>query len=492
MTRGKKRKQKMFISVLPGEMMEVVIAEDGKIKEYYVELLHQVKTRGNIYKGVIHNIDPALQAAFINYGAEKNGFLQIDEVHPEYYHQPHDPSKGHKYPLIQRVLKPGQEVLVQVVKEPTGSKGAFLTSYISLPGRFVVLTPGRDQIGVSRKVEDEKERARLKTISEALEPGDGLGLIIRTASIGQNKTAINKDLQFLKRLWKEVRKKGSNEEAPSLIYQEPDLAARAIRDYLSDDVSEVWIDHKKTAEDVAEFASLIFPRRPNLVKQHDIAERSLWDRFNLLKQLDQIYSRRFTLPSGGELVFDQTEALMSIDINSGKIGGKSNFQEMALRTNLEAAEAIAQQLRLRDVGGQIVIDFIEMKDRKHWQEVERTLRNELKTDRARHDVGKMTKFGLLQVVRQRLGSSALSLTTEPCPCCGGSGIRRNLEWQALAAIKDIYRQLQQSKTMDNLTFEAAPELAIYLLNQKREKLLEMEQLYGVPILIKSAVNGLQH
>ena len=256
---------------------------------------------------------------------KKNGFLQIDEVHPEYYHQAHDPSKGHKYPLIQRVLKPGQEVLVQVVKEPTGTKGAFLTSYISLPGRFVVLTPGRDQIGVSRKVEDEKERARLKTISEALEPGEGLGLIIRTASIGQNKTAINKDLQFLKRLWKEVRKKGTSESAPSLIYQEPDLAARAIRDYLSDDVSEVWIDHKKTAEDVAEFASLIFPRRPNLVKQHDIAERSLWDRFNLLKQLDQIYSRRFTLPSGGELVFDQTEALMSIDINSGKIGGKSNF-----------------------------------------------------------------------------------------------------------------------------------------------------------------------
>ncbi len=309
-------------------------------------------------------------------------------MHPEYYHQPHDQSKGHKYPLIQRVLKPGQEVLVQVVKEPTGTKGAFLTSYISLPGRFVVLTPGRDQIGVSRKVEDEKERARLKTISEALEPGEGLGLIIRTASIGQNKTSISKDMQFLKRLWKEVRKKGTTESSPSLIYQEPDLAARAIRDYLSDDVSEVWIDHKKTSDDVTEFASLIFPRRPNLVKTHDIAERSLWDRFNLLKQLDQIYSRRFTLPSGGELVFDQTEALMSIDINSGKIGGKSNFQEMALRTNLEAAESIAQQLRLRDVGGQIVIDFIEMKDRKHWQEVERTLRNELKADRARHDVAR--------------------------------------------------------------------------------------------------------
>jgi len=485
MSRGNstKKKRKMFISVLPGEQAEVVLTEDGKVQEYYVEMVHQAKTKGDIYKGTIHNIDTSLQAAFINYGAEKNGFLQIDEVHPEYYSQTHDATKGYKYPLMQRVLKAGQEVLVQVVKEPVGSKGAFLTSYISLPGRYIVITPGHEQVGVSRKIEDEKERERLKEIIESLEPGPDLGVIVRTASTGQNKTNLSKDLQFLKRLWKEVRKKAGTEPAPALIYQEPDLASRAIRDYLSEDVGEVWVDDQNTAEQITAFAALIFPRQASLVKVHNTHDRTLWDRFNLQKQLDQISSRTFTLPSGGGLVFDHTEALTAIDINSGKIGGKSNFAEMALKTNIEAAEAIAQQLRLRDVGGQIVIDFIEMKDRKHWAEVEKTLRNVLKSDRARHDVGKMSKFGLLQVVRQRLGSSAMSLSSEPCPCCQGAGFRRNLEWQSLQVLKEIYRLLRCEKCASPLEFKAPAELAFYLLNAKRSKLLEMEREFEKEIVI---------
>jgi len=485
MSRGRKKKRKMFISVLPGEQVEVVLAEDGKVQEYYVEMLHQAKTRGNVYKGVIHNIDTSLQAAFINYGAEKNGFLQIDEVHPEYYQSAHDPKKGHKYPLIQRVLKAGQEVLVQVVKEPTGSKGAFLTTYISLPGRCLVLTPGREQIGVSRKVEDEAERARLKEIMDSLAPGEGLGVIVRTASVEQSKTTLSKDLQFLKRLWKEVRRKGATEKAPALVYEEPDLASRAIRDYLTVDVGEVWVDDEKTAEQVEQFASLIFPRRGSLVKLHNAHDRTLWERFNIQKQLENIYSRTVPLPSGGQLVFDQTEALMAVDINSGKIGGKSNFHEMALKTNMEAAEMIAQHLRLRDVGGQVVIDFIEMKDRKNWVEVERTLHQAMKGDRARHDVGKMSKFGLLQVVRQRLGSSAISLSTEACPCCGGSGVRRNLEWQSLQALRDIQRQLSGQHTPP-LRYQAPSDLAFYMLNRKRHKLLELEKEYDTEIHIETA------
>ena len=483
MSRGKKKKRKMFVGVLPGEQVEVVLAEDGKVQEYYVEMLHQAKTRGNIYKGTIHNIDPSLQAAFINYGAEKNGFLQIDEVHPEYFNQPHSASKGHKYPLMQRVLKPGQEVLVQVVKEPTGTKGAFLTTYISLPGRCLVLTPGREQVGVSRKVEDEEERGRLKTIIDSLPLDDGLGVIVRTASVGQSKTTLSKDLQFLKRLWKEVRRKAGTESPPSLVYEEPDLASRAIRDYLTDDVGEVWVDDPVTADRVNEFTSLIFPRKLSLVKVHNVAERPLWERFNIQKQLENIHSRSVSLPSGGVLVFDQTEALMAVDINSGKIGGKSNFQEMALKTNLEAAEVIAQQLRLRDVGGQVVIDFIEMKDRKQWMEVEKTLRQSMKGDRARHDVGKMTKFGLLQVVRQRLGSSAISLSTEACPCCGGSGVRRNLEWQSMQALKDIHRLLRQGNQVPPVRYATNKELAFYLLNQKRRKLLDLEKEFDSEIII---------
>jgi len=482
----KKSRKKMFISVLPGEQVEVALAEDNKLQEYYVEMLHQAKTKGNIYKGVINNIDSSLQAAFVNYGAEKNGFLQIDEVHPEYYQADYTPAKGHKYPLLQRVLKPGQELLVQVVKEPTGAKGAFLTTYLSLPGRYIVLTPGREQVGVSRKIEDEEERSQLKDLIEGLEPGEGLGVIVRTASIGRNKTSISKDLQFLKRLWKEVRKKGSAEEAPALIYQEPQLASRAIRDYLSPDVAEVWLDHAETAEQVKEFAALIFPRQPSLVKLHKPTECTLWDRFNLHSQIEQLFTREVTLPSGGRLVFDQTEALMAVDINSGKSGGKTNFAEMALKTNMEASEAIAQQLRLRDVGGQVVIDFIEMKDRKHWAEVEKTLRAAMKLDRARHDVGKMSKFGLLQIVRQRLGSSALSISTEPCPCCGGSGLRRNMVWQSTQALKDIYRQLRCGKcASETIEYHAERELAFHLLNDKRDILREMEETFGVKILIVS-------
>lgn len=486
MTNTKKIKRKMFISILPGEQIEVVLAEDGAVKEYYVEMLHQAKTKGNIYKGVINNIDTNLQAAFISYGAEKNGFLQIDEVHPEYYLAHHDPVKGKKYPLMQKVLKAGQEVLVQVVKEPSGSKGAFLSSYLSLPGRFLVLTPGREQIGVSRKVEDDEERSRLREMLEGLTPGDGLGVIVRTVSAGTSKTTMQRDLQFLKRLWKDVRKKGTTEDAPSLVYQEPDLASRAVRDYLTDEVCEVWVDDEDTANQIRDFVTLIFPRKASLVKLHNDPTQSLWDRFGLQRQLDQIYSREVVLPSGGRLVFDQTEALMAIDINSGKIAGKTNFESMALKTNTEAAEGIAQQLRLRDIGGQVVIDFIEMRDRNHWREVEKTLRNAMKGDRARHDVGKMSRFGLLQVVRQRTGSSALSITMEACPYCRGSGLRRNLEWQSLQALREIERQIRVlPHGQQTFHYETGPELALYLLNKKRERIMDLERHAHVHIDIRT-------
>ena len=356
-------------------------------------MAHQVKIRGNIYKGVINNIDTNLQAAFVNFGNGKNGFLQIDEVHPEYYLVPHDASHGPKYPPIQKVLKVGQEVLVQVVKEPSGSKGAFLTTWISIAGRFLVLTPGQEQIGVSRKVEDPEERARLKDLLNGIQPGENMGVIIRTASEGASKASIQQDLQYLKKLWKDIQKKAPTEKSPCLIYQEADLATRSVRDYLSDDIVEIWTDDEATKARVEEIAGLIFPDRAgDIVKLHKDQRQSLWERFNLLKQLETVTSREVVLPSGGRLVFDQTEALMAIDINSGKTQGKTNFEAMVFRTNMEAAEAIARHLRLRDIGGQVVIDFIEMRDKNHCREVERTLRNAMRKDRARHDVGHMSSF----------------------------------------------------------------------------------------------------
>ena len=487
----------LYVSVVPDEQVEVAITEDGQVTEYFVEMAHQAKIRGNIYKGVINNIDTNLQAAFVNFGNGKNGFLQSDEVHPEYYLVPHDATHGPKYPPIQKVLKVGQEVLVQVVKEPSGSKGAFLTTWISIAGRFLVLTPGQEQIGVSRKVEDPEERARLKDLLNGIQPGENMGVIIRTASEGASKASIQQDLQYLKKLWKDIQKKAPTEKSPSLIYQEADLATRSVRDYLSDDIVEIWTDDEATKARVEDIAGLIFPDRAgDIVKLHKDQRQTLWERFNLLKQLETITSREVVLPSGGRLVFDQTEALMAIDINSGKTQGKTNFEAMVFRTNMEAAEAIARHLRLRDIGGQVVIDFIEMRDKNHCREVERTLRNAMRRDRARHDVGHMSSFGLLELVRQRTGTSAISISCEPCPYCHGTGVRRNMEWQSLQALRDLQsklcRSLDNGKNKKNeksaepstFTYESDTELALYLLNRKRDRIAALEEKFGVHIEVR--------
>ena len=489
----------LYISTVPEEQVEAVITEDGLVTEYFVEMAHQVKIRGNIYKGIINNIDTNLQAAFVNFGNGKNGFLQIDEVHPEYYLVPHDPSQGPKYPPIQKVLKVGQEVLVQVVKEPAGTKGAFLTTWISIAGRFLVLTPGQEQIGVSRKVEDPEERSRLKELLNDIQPGENMGVIIRTASEGVSKASIQQDLQLLQKLWKEIQKKAPTAKSPSLIYQEADLATRAVRDYLTEDIEEIWTDDEDTKARVEEIAGVIYPDRAELVKLHKEQRQTLWERFGLLKQLESVTSREVVLPSGGRLVFDQTEALMAIDINSGKTQGKTNFEAMVFRTNMEAAEAIARHLRLRDIGGQVVIDFIEMRDKSHCREVERTIRNAMRKDRARHDVGHMSSFGLLELVRQRTGTSAISITSEPCPHCHGTGVRRNMEWQAIQTMRDLraklYKTLDSGRGKKNdakadkaepslFIYETDAELALYILNRKRDRIAALEEKFGVRIEIR--------
>jgi len=358
-----------------------------------------------------------------------------------------------------------------------------MSTYLSLPGRYFVLTPGREQLGISRKIEDEKERERLRSIVQELNLDQGLGVIVRTVSEGRNKTCLSRDLQFLKRLWKEVRKKGVAENAPALIYEEKDLAFRAVRDYLTEDVSEIWVDSDQVAEQVQEFVNLVFPRRKKMVRIHLDPEKTLMERFNLEKQISQIFSREVELPSGGRLVFDQTEALMAVDINSGKIGGEKDFREMAYKTNMEAAENIPRQLMLRDVGGQIIIDFIEMRDKNHISEVEKALRASLKGDKARSDMSRMSRFGLVQLVRQRLGISALSVTMENCPRCQGTGMIRNMEWQALQAQKDIYRLLRRKNCPAVLEYPVDQDLALYMLNNKKDKLVQMEEKFERQIMI---------
>ena len=494
---AKKVRRVLYLSVVPNEQAEVVITEDGQVAEYFVEMAHQVKIRGNIYKGTINNIDANLQAAFVNFGNGKNGFLQIDEVHPEYYLAPHDESQsGSKYPPIQKVLKVGQEVLVQIVKEPAGSKGAFLTTWISIAGRFLVLTPGKEQIGVSRKVTDPSERARLKELLNGIQPGENMGVIIRTASEGADKESIQQDLAFLKKMYEEIKEKASSEKSPVLIYQEADLVARSIRDYLSEDIAEIWTDDEETKNRVEETVRLLFPGK-DIVRLHKDPRHGMWERFSILKQIESVTSREVLLPSGGRLVFDQTEALMAIDINSGKTQGKTNFESMVFRTNMEAAEAIARHLRLRDIGGQGVIDFIEMREKSHCMEVERTLRNAMRRDKACHDVGRMSSFGLLELVRQRTGTSAISISMEPCPHCHGTGLRRNMEWQALHTLRDIEIRLAKIKdgakskknerrNADGTIFfyECGAELALYLLNRKRDRIEALEEKFGMHIEVQ--------
>jgi ribonuclease E len=482
------KKRKMLISILPSELIEVVLVRDHMVEEYYVEMLTHSKTKRNIYKGIIHNIDASLQAAFVNYGDKKNGFLQIDEVHPDYYTADLKPPKGQKFPPIQRVLKPGQEILVQIVKEATEHKGAFLTTYLTLPGRYLVLTPGKEQIAISRKIEQEEERARLRMIMNEFNLEPGLGVIVRTVSEGQNKTNLFRDLQFLRRLWKDIKKRALEEKAPCLIYEEKDLAFRAIRDYLTSDVEDVWVDNAEIAHKLEEYINLVFPRRKNMVKCYVSKDKDLFEKFNVKEQIKKIFLRKVPLPSGGEIVIDQTEALTAIDINSGKISGESNFKDMAYKTNLEAVKEIAAQLKLRDIGGQIVIDFIEMKDRKYAREVEKQLKSYLKYDKARTAVGKISRFGLLEVVRQKMGSSAVSSIYKECPRCKGMGKIPSIEWRAAQVLKDIHRRISQIDSPNPLEYILEKELCLYLLNNKKQALLNMERKYHKKILIEEAQN----
>lgn len=375
-------------------------------------------------------------------------------------------------------------MLVQVVKEPAGSKGAFLTTWISLAGRFIVLTPGQEQIGVSRKVEDNAERTRLRELLTGIKPGENMGVIIRTASEGASKANIQNDLKFLKRVWKDVQKKVQSASAPSLIHEEADLPSRAVRDYLTSDISEVWVDSEEVRDSLQDLISVVFPRNKNILKLHKDTRSTLWERFNILRQLDEVTKREVVLPSGGRLVFDQTEALMAIDINSGKTHGKINFEAMVFRTNMEAVDAIARHLRLRDIGGQVVIDFIEMRDRGHCRDIEKAMRTAMKRDRARHDVGRLSSFGLLELVRQRTGTSAISISSEPCPHCRGTGFRRNLEWQAQGVLRDIKSKLASGKNMPSTyVHHVEHEVAFYLLNKKRDRLSELEEKFALKIEI---------
>lgn len=471
----------MLINAAEREEYRIALVENGTLEEFYVETAARPQLKGNIYKAVVANIEKSLGAAFVNFGGERNGFLQVDQVHPEYYKTYFPGQEEGRHPPIHQALSRHQELLVQVTKEATARKGAALTTYISLAGRYLVIMPGSTSKGISRKIESEEERARLKEAMSQCETPEEIGYIVRTAAIGAKKKDLQADLKYLLRLWEDIKKRAQEVTAPALIYRERDFALRCVRDYFTPDVKEIVVDDKDNYKEVKDFLRIISPRHTRVVRLHK--DKTPLFSADLEAQIETIYSERVPLKSGGSIVINITEALTSIDVNSGRSTQERHIEETAFRTNLEAAAEAARQLRLRDLGGLIVIDFIDMRDRKHMQGVEKAFKAATKNDRARIDMSKLSKFGLMEISRQRLRPAVQFAAYELCPHCQGKGMVKSCEAQALY----ILRRLRQEMAKDEIgRVEALLPLGVaaWLLNRKREELVKLENRYQATIVIE--------
>lgn len=470
---------KMLINASDPEEFRVAIVADGRLEEFALEVASKEQLKGNIYKGVISNIEPSLQAAFVHYGPERQGFLPISEVHPEYFQQE---VGSRSRPKIQEVLKKGQELLVQVIKEEIAAKGAYLTTYISLPGRFLVLLPGQEQVGISRKIEEEARRQELKALIKEFNLPPGVGLIVRTASEGAKKRDLIKDYQYLFNLWEEIKRNAGTSPAPSLIYKELDLVIRTIRDYYTADISEILIDDAETFTQIKKFFKAFSPKHTKALKPYK-EKRPIFSKYQIEEQLERLFDNQVALKSGGSIVINATEALVAIDVNSGRCISPKDIEVTAFKTNLEAADEIARQLRLRDLGGLIVIDFIDMKDRKHRKEVEKALKTALKKEKARVTVGQISKFGLLELSRQRLRSAMATSLYISCPHCRGRGVIRSPEASGLSILRKICHEAAKNDIQE-VRAHLPVEVSNYLLNKKRQELVELEEKFKLRLVIQ--------
>ncbi len=470
--------RKILINAMDPEENRIAMVFDNKLDQFHIETAAKAVTKGNIYKGVVTRVEPSLQAVFVDYGAEKNGFLQKNEIHPDYF-QAVEKSERSLFNLI----KKGQEIIVQVTKDPINLKGAMLTTYISLPGRFGVLMPGNNTRGVSRKILEEDERKRLVGILKSMKIPEGFGMIARTAGKGATKTLLISDLKYLMRVWKNIDKQAMEQQAPCLLYKEQSLAVRSLRDYFTTDIKEILIDNPDTYKEVSEFIGMIAPKLKRIVRLFK-GEKPIFTKYQLEEQISSIYRREVQLKSGGFLVIEQTEALVSIDVNSGKSTQKSSIEETAYYTNLEAAEEVARQLRLRDMGGLIVVDFIDMRERRHKAEITKNLKKHLKTDKAKTKVGGITAFGLLEMSRQRIRHSITYGAYETCRHCNGRGMTPSVETQGLAILRQLSLKTLKSETGHKFICRVPEDVAYYMLNTKREELLELETKRQVAINIE--------
>jgi len=469
--------KRMLINATQAEERRLAIVDGQKLLDYEIEIEGREQRKGNIYKAVVTRVEPSLEACFVDYGEERHGFLPFKEISRQYFQGNASPSQAR----IQDVIREGQELLVQVEKEERGNKGAALTTFVSLAGRYVVLMPNNPRGGgVSRRIEGE-DRAELKAALEQLEYPNGMSIIARTAGIGREAAELQWDLNYLLKLWNAIDGAAKAGKGAFLIYQESSLVIRAIRDYFNSDIGEILIDTDDIYEQAHQFMSHVMPEHGHRVKRYR-DDAPLFSRFQIEHQIETAYSRTVNLPSGGAIVIDQTEALVAVDVNSARAIKGGDIEETALRTNLEAADEVARQARLRDLGGLIVIDFIDMEESKNRREVENRLRDALRQDRARVQFSSISKFGLLEMSRQRLRPTLAEGASIPCPRCGGSGHIRDTESSAL----QILRVIQEESLKDSTAavFVQVPvEVASFLLNEKRTEITKIELKQRINVLL---------
>ncbi|WGS85778.1 Rne/Rng family ribonuclease [Methylomonas sp. UP202] len=468
--------KRMLINATQPEELRVALVDGQKLYDFDIEVPSKEQKKSNIYKGIITRVEPSLEAAFVNYGAEKHGFLPFKEIAPEYRTGDDGEGKSSK-----SNIREGQEIVVQIEKEERGNKGAALTTYISLAGTYLVLMPNNPKAGgISRRIEGDN-RSELRETMAALEIPDSMGLIIRTAGSDKNVEELQWDLNYLMQLWEAIDRSSQEQAAPFLIFQESNVIIRALRDHLRGDIDEILIDQEGAFKLVQNFLKQVMPHNLHKAKQYQDTV-PLFSRYQIETQIEMAYKREVSLPSGGSIVIDHTEALTSIDINSARATKGSDIEETALNTNLEAADEIARQLRLRDLGGLFVIDFIDMMSNKNQREVENRLRDALKIDRARIQTGRISRFGLMEMSRQRLRPSLGDSTQLTCPRCKGQGTIRNVESVTLSVLRLIEEEAMKKGT-ERVIAHLPIDCATFLLNEKRAAIQEIEARLHVGIIV---------
>ena len=526
-------KSEMLVNVSQPEECRIAIVEDGQLEELYIERASADNYVGNIYRGRIVNLEPSIQAAFVDFGVGRNGFLHISDVESQYFRQggfdpaeamtggrnadidtgeddnggdeegdegdggerrPQQRQQRHRRPPrggrprikppIQEIFRRGDEVLVQVIKEGIGTKGPTLSTYISIPGRYLVLMPALGRVGVSRKIEDDQLRRQLRDTLLELNPPKGLGFIVRTAGQDRAKKELSRDMAYLLRLWKVIVRRLKKTNGPGVIYEESDMIIRTIRDIFTADIDAIYIDETGAYERAKEFLQLVMPRHVDRLHHYNGRE-PLFHKYKLDDEIASIHKRKVPLRGGGSIVIDQTEALVAIDVNSGNFRTGDDAETSAFKLNLSAAKEIARQLRLRDLGGVVVNDFIDMRREKHRRGVERALRDAMRRDRARTKILRTSPFGLIEMTRQRIRPSLKTSVYTDCPCCSGRGVVKTAESMAIEVVRLLMLASQQPKVA-RVTVKVSEAVAAYLNNKKRREIMRLEDDSNMVVQILSS------